>query len=521
MGCTWGAEFARTGLSGIVISGRAKKPVYLYVKNDDIQIKSAARIWGKDTFETNDILHQETNEKASVAAIGQAGENLVRYAAVVVDGRFGRVAARCGFGGVMGSKNLKAVVVRGTRRKPDIFDEAALKTVNKEVSAFLALIKSGELGPFKPETRAAIAAKYKFGGMGVKNNSRGRWEAFATKFEETFKQGKHYHCPLCPISCLESHMIETGRQNVLHMISSAGPNCLIDDLDAIQHGYELCNRYGIDNISFGVTLSFAMEAFEKGLINKQDTGGIDLTWGNTETMLEMIKQIGEARGFGKLLGQGALRAAKQIGKDSIQYAVQVKGLELPPNWESRVFNSLALGYATGNRGASHYESPGHAVERRDLALGYGIDVDELGYPDGMERLGYENKAGLIKKIQDVICLVNSLVICQYAYQVYGVSLSTHLRWLNAIAGWGMSMNEFLQTGERIFNLKRLINQRHGFTGKDDTLPARIFEKLSDVSDEEQRVPDTLEEQLQEYYALRGWDIDGSPTAQLLQALSLP
>ena len=129
------------------------------------------------------------------------------------------------------------------------------------------------------------------GGTGVPGLPVGRWVAFATKFEETYKQGKHYYCRLCPISCLESHVIETGRQNVLHMITSAGPNCLIDDLDAIQRGYELCNRYGIDNISFGVTLSFAMEAFEKGLINQQDTGGIDLSWGNAEAMIEMIRQI--------------------------------------------------------------------------------------------------------------------------------------------------------------------------------------------------------------------------------------
>jgi len=521
MGGTWGAEFARTGLAGIIISGRAKKPIYLYVENDRIQFKDAAGVWGKDTFETNDLLRSETSEKASVAAIGPAGENRVRYAAVIADGRYGRTAARCGFGGVMGSKNLKAVVVRGTRRKSEVHDEAELKAVSKEVTAFLARIKSGALGKFNPETRAAIASKYKMGGMGVKNNSRGRWEAFARKFEETYKQGEHYYCRLCPISCLESHVIETGRQNVLHMITSAGTNCLIDDLDAIQRGYELCNRYGIDNISFGVTLSFAMEAFEKGLIDEQDTGGVDLRWGNADAMLEMIKQIGEAKGFGKILGQGALRTARQIGKGSIQYALHVKGLEVPVNWESRVLNSLALGYATGNRGAAHYESPGHAVERRDLKLGYGIDVAELGYPDGIDRLGYEHKAGLVKKIQDVVCLINSLIICQYAYQVYGVNLSTHLRWLNAITGWGMEMDEFMQAGERIFNLKRLINQRQGLTGKDDILPQRLREKLPDLSDEEQRVPVGLEDQLQEYYALRGWNSEGAPTRQRLHELSLP
>ncbi len=519
MGGTWGAEFAGTGLAGLVISGKAKKPVYLYVENDKIAIRDAAPVWGKDTFATNDLLLRATDEQASVAAIGQAGENQVRYAAVVADGHFGRVAARCGFGGVMGAKNLKAVVVRGTR-KPGVFDEADLKAANKEVTKFLFQIRAGERGSFTPESKGAIAMKYKLGCMGVKNQSQGRWEAFARKFDETFVQGKHYHCRLCPISCLESHMLESGRQAVLHMITSAGPNCLIDDLEALQQGYELCNRYGIDNISFGITLSFAMECFEKGLINEQDTGGIDLTWGNSAVMLEMIRQVGEGEGFGKLLGQGSLRAAKQIGKDALQYAVQVKGLEVPL-WDPRIFNSLALGYATGNKGGSHYESPGHSVERRNLALGYGIDLTELGFPAGMKRLGLENKAGLIKKIQDVVCLVNSLVTCQYSYQVYGVSLATHLRWLNAVTGWGMSRDEFLQTGERIFNLKRLINQRHGWTGKDDTLPPRLLQAMPDLSDAEQQVPDTLAEQLQEYYALRGWNAEGIPTEERLQHLLLP
>jgi len=521
MGGSWGAQLAGAGLAGIVISGRAQRPVYLYVKNDEIRIEDAARLWGRDTFETDEMLHRELDAKASVAAIGPAGENRIRYAAVVVDGRFGRVAARCGFGGVMGAKNLKAVAVLGTRRKSAVFDAAQLKAVSKEVSAYLARIQAGELGLFHPETRPAIAAKNKVGSMGARNNSRGRWEAFARKFAETYREGKHYHCRLCPISCLESHMLASSRQNVLHMITSAGTNCLIDDLDAIQQGYELCNRYGIDSVSFGVTLSFAMEAFERGLIDKTDTGGIDLTWGNAESMLEMIRQIGEARGFGRVLGQGAMRAAQQIGKGSERYALHVKGLEVPCNWESRVFNSLALGYATGNRGAAHYESPGHAVERRNLALGYGLDVAELGYPEGMPRLGYENKAGVVKKIQDVICLINSMVVCQYAYQVYGVNLATHLRWLNAVTGWDMPIAELLQAGERIFTLERLINQRRGFTGKDDTLPERLFQKLPDMSDEEQRVPEAFAQQLQEYYALRGWDAEGAPTERLLRELALP
>ena len=517
MGGSWGAEFARTGLSGVVISGRASSPVYIHIKNRDVRIEDAGHLWGRDTFETDDLLHQEVDSKASVAAIGRAGERWVRIAGIVADGRLGRVAARCGLGGVMGSKNLKAVVVRGTL-KPDACDEVTLKAINKEVTQHLARIASGALGPSVMEIKDGVNEAYRLGSFGVRNGSRGRWEAFNEKFEDS-KPNQHYHCRLCPTSCLESHVMDGTRLPVMHMLMSAGSNCLIDDLDALRQGYDLCNRYGIDVISFGYTLSFAMEAFEKGLIDRNDTGGIDLTWGNSQAMLEILRQIGENENFGRVLAQGSLRAARQIGKGSIQYALQVKGLEMP-FWDLRVFNSLALGYATGNRGASHYESPGHIVERKRPESRIGLSLAELGYPKGVNRLGFENKAALIKKIQDVICLINSLVVCQTSYQKYGVSLATDLKWLNAITGWDMTHEEFLQAGERIFNQKRLINIRLGYSGKDDTLPPRVMQKLLDLSDDEQKVPVSIQDQLQEYYTLRGWDKEGIPTHEKLLELQL-
>jgi len=517
MGGSWGAEFARTGLSGVVISGRASSPVYIHINNREVRIEDAGTLWGKDTFETNDQLRREVDDKAVVAAIGRAGERLVRIAGIVAEGRLGRVAARCGLGAVMGSKNLKAVIVRGTL-EPDACDKVTLKAVNKEVSQILSKIASGEFGPQVMETKDGVNEAYRFGSFAVRNGSRGRWKAFLERFEES-KPSQHYHCRLCPTSCLESHVKDGTRLPVMHMLMSAGSNCLIDDIDALTRGYELCNRYGIDNISFGCTLSFAMEAFEKGLIDRSDTGGIDLTWGNNRAMLELIRQVGENEGFGQILGQGSRRAADQIGKGSIQYALQVKGLEMP-FWDPRVFSSLALGYATGNKGASHYESPGHIVERKRPEGRAGLFLAELGYPKGVSRLGFENKAALIKKIQDVICLINSLVVCQTSYQKFGVSLATDLKWLNAITGWDMTHEEFLKAGERIFNQKRLINMRRGYSGKDDTLPPRVMQKLLDLSDDEQKVPISLQDQLQEYYALRGWDKEGIPALQKLLELQL-
>jgi aldehyde:ferredoxin oxidoreductase len=513
MGGSWGAEFARTGLSGVVISGRAGSPVTIHIQNRDVRIEDAGHLWGKDTFETDELLRREVDTKAVVAAIGRAGERWVRIAGIVAEGRLARMAARCGLGGVMGSKNLKAVVVRGTQ-KPDACDEVTLKAINKEVSQTLAGTASGEFGPQVMETKDGVSEAYRFGTFAVRNGSRGRWKPLLEKLEGS-KPSQHYHCRLCPTSCLESHVKDGTRLPVMHMLMSAGSNCLVDDVDALTQGYELCNRYGIDAISFGCTLAFATEAFEKGLIDRNDTGGMDLTWGNSQAMLELIRQTGENEGFGRVLGQGSLRAARHIGKGSIQYALQVKGLEMP-FWDPRVFNSMALGYATGNRGASHYESPGHLAERKRS----GPFLAELGFPEGVSRLGFENKAALIKRIQDVICLINSLVVCQTSYQKWGVSLATDLTWLNAITGWDMTHEEFLQAGERIFNQKRLINIRRGYSGKDDTLPPRVMEKLLDLSDDEQKVPVSLQDQLQEYYTLRGWDTEGIPTQEKLLELQL-
>ncbi len=515
LGGTWAAEFRKTGLTGIVITGRAREPVYLYIHDDDVQIKPASHLWGQDTFAAHDLLREETDPKASVAAIGRAGERLVRMAGIVCDGPHSRIAARCGLGAVMGSKNLKAVVVKGTR-KPSAFDQAAFQAVNKEIRQLIERLNS-EPRSIPPD---AIERQNKMGNLGIKNQSQAHWDDFARKCRESFEVGKHYYCALCPTSCMESHVNERTRLQVLEMLMPVGSNCLIDNFAALQEAYELCNRYGIDTISFGYTLSFAMEIYEKGIITKQDTGGIDLTWGNHEAMLELVREVGENEGFGKVLGQGSKRAAEQIGGNSLPYALQVKGLETT-HWDPRLYNGLMLGYATGNKGGSHLESPGHSVERARPADGYGLDLADYGYDRPVPRLGFDGKAAIVKKGQEMICLVNSLVICQFSYQIYGVRTAQYLGWLNSITGLDLNLAEFQRAGERIFNLKRLINLRRGLSGHDDTVPPRFLTKLSGLSDEEQSLPASFTELLQEYYALRGWDKDGIPTREKLRELQLP
>jgi aldehyde:ferredoxin oxidoreductase len=517
VGGTWAAEFSKTGLLGIVISGRAPEPVYLFIRDNEVHIVDASHLWGKDTFDTHDLLRMETDNKASVAAIGRAGERLVRIAGIVADGSSSRIAARCGLGAVMGSKNLKAVVVRGTK-KSEVFDQAGLQATNRETRQRTDKFNAGTLRP-RSQPPDSIDRNNRMGNLGVRNQSRGTWDAFAKKFREFFEPGKHYYCSRCPTSCVESHVNERTRMQGLEMLMPVGANCLIDDFAALQEAYELCNRYGIDTISFGYTLSFAMEIYEKGIITQGDTGGIDFTWGNHEAMLRLVKEIGENEGFGKILGLGSKRAAEQIGGDSMQYAMQVKGLEIT-HWDPRLYSALMLGYATGNKGGSHLESPGHSVSNARPEEGHGLDLADYGYSQRVNPLGFDGKAAIVKKVQEMICLINSLVICHFSYTIYGVRTAQYLSWLNSITGLNLDTEAFARAGERIFNLKRLINLRRGMSGKDDTLPARLFTKMPDVGDEQQQVPSSLADLLQEYYALRGWDKDGTPTEQKLRELQL-
>lgn len=519
-GGTWAVELGHTGLSGLVIIGRAEKPVYLYISDKGSEIRDAEHLWGRDTYEVNEMLERETEKGARVACIGQAGENLVRMAGIMNEGRFGRTAARNGMGAVMGSKNLKAVVVKGGKWRPKAVDNAALRAKNKEVTNHFSKIKSG-VGGGIPKINEVIYGWHNVGNMPIRNHSRFRADSFLDQFRISYEEGEKYYCGLCTVSCLESRMCKGSREAVLEAILPIGSNCLVGDFRTIQEAYELCNRYGIDCISVGDAIAFAMEIFEEGLITSSDTDGIELTWGNSEAVIEMIKEIGEGRGFGKILGQGVKRAAEIIGGNAYHYAMHVKGLEIPLH-DARSYNSMMLGYATSNRGASHMECHSYALERKPLGkTTYGPDGSQLGYPrEKAQRLGFEGKAEMVRKVQDLGNMFNSLVVCEFGFFLYGIELPTYPFWLKCITGWDMDLGRFMLTGERIFNLKRLINLRKGLSAKDDTLPRRILARRPDAPQEIENVPDSLEELIQEYYLARGWSKDGKPTPEKLRQLGL-
>ncbi|MFC2066143.1 aldehyde ferredoxin oxidoreductase family protein [Chloroflexota bacterium] len=519
-GGSWADELKRAGFDGVVIKGKAREPVYLWVNNGEARLVSASHLWGKDTYEVDDLLKKETDSRAKTLAIGQAGERLVKIACLIGDGRSeARAAARSGLGGVMGSKNLKAVVVRGNR-KPGVSNSEGLKeSVERNWAA--------KITRYDPRRRREIYEKSVLDRLSVwggkdsyKNWREVGFEGFLQKAAVEIGSGEPLFCRGCRTSCSESAKVGEMRRTLAGAIFTIGSGCLIDDMQAINTAYHLCNRFGIDVKSTGAIISFAMECFEKGLITKDDTEGIELTWGNGEAMVAMVRKIGLREGFGAVLGEGVRRAAEIIGGHASEYAVHCKGLEFP-NWDARTSNFRALGMATANLGADPYSL---------LAPVLGNSaIPELGIYErdaGEARFVIEGMGKTVANMQHFGSLVNSLVICLFSICNWmphdqHVAPSSCLEWLNYTTGWDMDLKEFIDCGERIFNLQRMINVRRGISRKDDTLPPRFLTRKLKLHGGPiaGHVP-PLGEMLGEYYSTRGWSEEGIPTRKKLVELGL-
>ncbi len=508
-------ELRHAGIDGIVIKGQAKKPVYLWIHNQKAELRDAAPIWGKDTYEVDDILKRETDSKASIASIGLAGERLVRIAGIMNDGRQGRAAARCGLGAVMGAKKLKAIAIRGTL-PISFYDEEKLKESARSIQALCQ--------PKKIEERLAhdigvFKNFFVYGRVPVKNWSEGSFDA-GLVYTETMRQAKPLHCARCPVSCLESYQISNGER---HMVWEAwgplGTNCFIANPGAIQQAYSLCNRYGLDCISVGAVISFAMECYAKGLISKDDTDGMELTWGNARSVVELVRRIGEREGtFGRLLGEGVKRAAEHIGGNAMEYAMHVKGLEFPAH-DPRALASHALGYATGSTGAAHMEPTGADAIENWMELANPRTSPELGFPVALGRFDTEGKGRLVARTQDFSCMLDSITVCMFLSIAQWVQPSQYLPLLNSATGWDMTLDEFLLTGERIHNLKRMFSVKRGISRKDDILPARILTHRLTTGGTGGNLFH-LGAMLNEYYTFRGWSEEGIPTRATLIRLGL-
>lgn len=503
----WSLSLKRAGYDALVITGAAPSLTYLFIDDDIIHFRDAAHLAGKSCGETQQMIRRQIgDDRVRVAAIGQGGENRVRYACISND--FHRQAGRTGAGAVMGSKRLKAIALRGTR-SVSVADLPELEKVCRELyrrSQGVGTEKYRVLG-----TPANVLLLNYLAALPTRNFQQSTFEG-AEKVSGEFLYD-HYlskvvACAACPVACEHIYQVKDGLYAGTQVrvdyetLFALGPLCGVDDLPAIIKAAELCNAYGLDSISTGGCIAWAMECFERGLLTRQDTAGVELTFGNSEAVLCMIERIGRREGLGDLLAEGVRKAAGELGQGSSHWAMQVKGLELP-GYEPRCLKTLALGLAVGTRGACHNRSTAYEVDLSGR-------VDRFKGEPGRGRLAMEQ--------EDFAAVLDSLILCKFLRRCFAAFYAEAARLYTLVTGLEMSAAELQITGERITNLKKAFNIREGWQRRDDWLPPRFFrDRLptgSIITQEE------LNLMIDDYYQARGWTREGLIPPQKLQELDL-
>ncbi len=529
----FGPEMKATGYDAIIIEGQAESPVYLWVHDGEAQIKDASHLWGRPTREVQRIIKTELkDERTQVGCIGIAGENLVKFANIMFG--FNHFAGRTGMGAVMGSKKLKAIAVRGTRRVGYAHEDKLVDLLMNRLKSKEAL--SGPYWPdglFKYGSLADLGYWQETGRLPTMNFRRCLFPGYDKVTAETLASSpyviRNNTCPHCTVGCNRITKADdpyeldpeyaTPEYESTAALSSL---CMNDNLVATLKAIELCNKYGMDTMSTGVTIAFAMECYEKGIITKKAADGVNLTWGNHEAIIQLTDKIAKREGIGNLLAEGSRRSAEKLGSGAEDFAMHVKGMEFPLH-EVRGMKGHGLGIATSNRGACHLQ-----VETDDMfegQLGPDIGIDEKTFPkEHRDRLytGPE-KVKIVKIIGDLFAVFDSLVICKWTvYPCGGYKTGTLVDIIATATGWDFTMDELMKTGERIFNLCRAFNVREGITRKDDKLPRRFTEPLPEGPYKGEAFPeDVFERMLDQFYRLRGWDgKTGIPSREKLEELGL-
>lgn len=523
----WGPELKMAGYDHIIIVGKADRPVYLWIDNDRVEIRDARGIWGKTTWQTEELIKADVQEPtAQVASIGPAGENLVRFAAIICNQA--RAAARCGPGAVMGSKNLKAIAVRGDRGVR-IADKIAFKdAVDEAVEAILADPLYASAKTYG--TLAITGLAQALGFLPTRNFQQSTFEGADKLSGETFLRrygNKHKGCYNCPIACSRYYQVSEGPYAATRgegpeyeSVTALGAKCGNDDFDSILHANTLCNQLGLDTISAGNTIAWAMECCEKGLLDPARLDGIPLCFGNDKAMVAMLDKIAFRNGIGDLLADGPLMAARQIGGGD--FVVHSKGLDYPAV-DIRGTKGMALSFAVSPRGGDHLKGlslyeVAPDIYSSDILRETGIRVTDRYW------LRYETKAELMCWHENWHCVVDALGLCKLEGIALKPMLPGHFqRMLSAATGWELSIKTLEQIGERIWNLERLFNVREGMNRKDDLPPRRLLEEpISTGPAKGERLDEgQFEMMLSRYYELRGWDpASGHPTKEKLLELGL-
>lgn len=526
----FGPELKFAGYDAIVIKGKAEKPVYLSIRDGEVEIKDAAHLWGKTTGEAQAIIRKELDdEHVIVALIGQAGESLVKYACVL--NNLKHAYGRMGMGAVMGSKNLKAIAVRG-HKAVEMKDRETLLRLAKHFSTNFKEESPDNAGLNDLGTAQYVIGQNEDGQLPTKNFQTGYLERAGSlsgqKMKETILIDRE-GCYACPVKC--KRIVKAEEPFAVdpiyggpeyETIGMLGSNCGIDDLVAVCKGNELCNKYGLDTISTGSAIAFAMECYENGIITKEDTEGVELRFGNVEAMLETIEKITRREGIGDILAEGVERAVEKYGAGAKKFAMHVKGQEFPAHMP-RAKGQLALSYALSPLGADHL------VTEHDTAFVPGAPsffsdrVKPLGVQEPLEMRSIDhNKVRRFLYFQNVFSLLDTLTLCFFTFApVRYFTFDELVEMVNAITGWQTSLWELLKLGERRVVMFRAFNVREGFTSEDDWLPERMFEPIQTGPREGQKVDKgELKKAIKLYYEMAGWDADGVPTNGKLAELDL-
>ncbi|MBB6215805.1 aldehyde:ferredoxin oxidoreductase [Anaerosolibacter carboniphilus] len=499
----WGAELKFSGFDMIIVEGKADAPVYLNIVDDQIEIKDAAHLWGKVVSETTEILEKECVEKAKVLTIGPAGEKLSKLAAIMND--YDRAAGRSGVGAVMGSKNLKAIVVKGSQ-KVQLFNGDQLKEV---VSSCTKKIReNGVTGQGLPAYGTAVLVNI-INENGVFPTNNFQTSVFDKAEEisgETLAEKylvKKDPCYRCPIACGRYCKVDDieGGGPEYETIWAFGSDCGVSDLGSVIKANYWCNEMGLDTISAGATIAAAMELYEKGYIKDDELNGISLQFGDAEAVIEWTKRMGLRDGLGDKLAEGSYRLAEMYGVP--EYSMTVKKQELPA-YDPRGIQGHGLQYATSNRGGCHVR-------------GYLISPEILGLPEKLDRFTLEGKALWAKIFQDLTAAIDASGLCLFTS--FAMGAQDYADMLNAVLGTDLTAETVLDAGERIWNIEKLFNLQAGIDPSQDTLPSRLLNEAIPGGPSAGNVH-RLSELLPEYYSLRGWNAQGIPTADRLNKLQI-
>jgi len=503
----FGPNLKFAGFDGVTIQGRAERPVYLWIDDMNVQFKDARHLWSLSTDLTQRYVKKELkDETISVACIGPAGEKLVRFSSIVHERR---TAGRCGTGAIMGSKNLKAIAVHGTG-DVKVKDVEKLRDVTERIYKDA---KEAMEGLSKYGTAEILELTNYYGALPTRNFQSGVFENAEKLSGPSVREKivkKDIACWSCPVGCSKIVSIKEGTYDIItegpeyETLAMLGSNCGVDSIGAIALANKYCDDLGLDTLSTGNVIAFAMECFERKLITKEDTGGLEIKFGDHQVMIELIKRIANREGIGDLLAEGVKRASEKVGKGSEKFAMHVKGLEIPAYAPGSLYG-VALNYATSPCGAH--------VNRGSTFL------TEINMPPKI-RFDPRGKGRLVKNEQDRRAVYDSAILCLITRRATHLPQVTEM--LEAVTGMRTSPGELMKVGERINNLERAFNVREGITRKDDTLPRRCLEEpMPDGPAKGKTLSETkLRVMLDEYYRARGWNEEGIPRKDKLQELGL-